>query len=91
MAQDGQDKRGTPGAVAAADGHAGRTEMEAIVAATRSGAEICRISAVTGTIGPGKTAGLLMLAENPLADIGAIRRDNMMLIMKDGHMVKNEF
>lgn len=41
-------------------------------------------------IEPGKTADLLVLAENPLADIGAIRRDNMMLIMKDGHMVKNE-
>jgi len=34
---------------------------------------------------------LIGAAENPLADIGAIRRDNMMLIMEDGHMVKNEF
>jgi len=46
-----------------------------------------------GACPAGRPALILLIgaAENPLADIGAIRRDNMMLIMEDGHMVKNEF
>jgi imidazolonepropionase-like amidohydrolase len=69
---------------------AGMTEMEAIVAATKSGAEICRIDQVTGTITPGKAADLLVLSENPLSDIGAICPENMKLIMKDGQVVSGD-
>lgn len=68
---------------------AGMTEMEAIVAATRSGSEILRIDDVAGTIEPGKSADLLVLRENPLEDIAALSEPNMLLIMKEGRTVKD--
>jgi imidazolonepropionase-like amidohydrolase len=68
---------------------AGLSEMEAIVAATRSGAEILRIEEITGTIEPGKAADLVVLAANPLADITKLARENMVLIMAGGQAVKN--
>jgi imidazolonepropionase-like amidohydrolase len=63
--------------------------MEAIVAATRSGAEILRIEEITGTIEPGKAADLLVLGSNPLADITKLARENMVLIMAGGQAVRN--
>jgi imidazolonepropionase-like amidohydrolase len=69
---------------------AGMSEMDAIVAATRSGAEILRIEQLTGTVEPGKAADLLVLAASPLADITKLARENMVLIMKDGQAVKND-
>ncbi len=68
---------------------AGLTEMEAIVAATRSGAEILKIEDVTGTIEEGKSADLLVLEGNPLDDIGAIAAAEMVLIMKEGRPVRD--
>jgi imidazolonepropionase-like amidohydrolase len=68
---------------------AGMTEMEAIVAATRSGSEILRIDDVAGTIERGKSADLLVLRENPLEDIAALSEPNMLLIMKEGRTVKD--
>ncbi len=69
---------------------AGMTEMEALVAATRSGAEILRISEVTGTIESGKRADLLVLRANPLEDISRLAAANMALIMKGGELIKDE-
>jgi Imidazolonepropionase and related amidohydrolases len=69
--------------------HAGLTEMEAIVAGTKSGAEILKIEDVTGTLVPGKSADLLVLRTNPLDDIAAIDEDNMTLILKEGQVAKN--
>jgi imidazolonepropionase-like amidohydrolase len=69
---------------------AGLSEMEAIVAATRSGAEILQIEQLTGTIEPGKAADLLVLAADPLADITKLARENMVLIMAGGQAVKND-
>jgi imidazolonepropionase-like amidohydrolase len=68
----------------------GMSEMEAIVAATRSGAEILRIGQLTGTIEPGKAADLLVLAADPLAGISKLARENMVLIMKDGQVVRSD-
>lgn len=68
----------------------GMSEMDAIVAATRSGAEILQIEHLTGTVEPGKAADLLVLAADPLADITKLARENMVLIMKDGRAVKND-
>jgi imidazolonepropionase-like amidohydrolase len=69
---------------------AGMSEMDALVAATRSGAEILRIEQLTGTVEPGKAADLLVLAANPLADIAKLARENMVLIMAGGQAVKND-
>ena len=68
---------------------AGLSEMEAIVAATRSGAEILRIDQLTGTVEPGKAADLLVLAADPLTGITKLAIENMVLIMADGKAVKN--
>lgn len=69
---------------------AGMSEMDAIIAATRSGAEILRIEQVTGTVEPGKAADLLVLAADPLADVTKLASENMVLIMADGQAVKND-
>ncbi|MDA8323608.1 MAG: amidohydrolase family protein [Actinomycetota bacterium] len=66
---------------------AGLTEMEALVAATRSGAEILRIEDRVGTIEPGKVADLLVLTENPLDDIANLSQPNMAMIFSGGRLV----
>ena len=68
---------------------AGMTPMEAIVAATKSGAEILRIADATGTLEKGKSADLLVLRQNPIEDIGSLSEENMLLILKEGRPVKD--
>ncbi len=51
----------------------GMTPMQAIVAATRNGAEAAGMARELGTIEPGKIADLILLDRDPLADIHAIR------------------
>ena len=48
--------------------------MEALVAATRTGAEVIGVASEVGTIEPGKRADLLLLSANPLGDIRNLRR-----------------
>ncbi len=43
--------------------------MEAILAATKNGAEMLKIDNITGTLEEGKFADLLVLSDNPLEDI----------------------
>jgi imidazolonepropionase-like amidohydrolase len=52
----------------------GLTPMEAIVAATRRGAELLGAADRLGTIAPGKLADLLILSASPLDDIANLRR-----------------
>lgn len=68
---------------------AGLTEMEAIVTATRAGAEILRIEEETGTIQAGKAADLLVLRRDPLEGIAALDEAEMLLIMRHGRVVKD--
>ncbi len=68
---------------------AGLTEMEAVVAATRAGAEILRIEDETGTLEPGKAADLIVLRSDPLTDISALREEEMLLVLKQGRVVKD--
>jgi imidazolonepropionase-like amidohydrolase len=70
---------------------AGLTNMEALVAATKSGAEILKIDDVTGTLEAGKSADFLVLDRNPLDDISAVDVDHMVLIAKEGRPVKDSF
>ena len=53
---------------------AGLSPMEAIMAATRRPAERLGKRDVLGTIMPGRSADLLVLAADPLADIRNVRR-----------------
>jgi imidazolonepropionase-like amidohydrolase len=60
--------------------------MEAIVAATRTGAETLRIGDLTGTLEAGKSADLLGLAANPLNDISALADENIALVVREGEI-----
>ena len=53
---------------------AGLTPLEAIVAATRNGAEVIGVADQLGTIEQGKLADLLILSANPLENIENIRQ-----------------
>lgn len=66
----------------------GLSEMEALVAATRSGAEMLRIDRITGTLEAGKFADLLVLRRNPLDSIENLCTENMDVIMKEGSFVR---
>lgn len=57
----------------------GMTEMQALVAATRNGAMACRGLEDYGTIEVGKSADMILLAADPLADIRNIRRQEMVM------------
>jgi imidazolonepropionase-like amidohydrolase len=67
---------------------AGMTEMEALVAATRTGAELCGVADELGTVEEGKLADLIALAADPLEDISNIRQ--LKLVLKDGVLVETE-
>ncbi len=64
----------------------GYTEMEAIEAATRIGAEALGISNTLGTIEAGKTADLIVVDGNPLKDISDLR--NVVMVIQNGKIVK---
>ena len=66
----------------------GFTPLEAIVAATRNGAEVIGILDELGTIEPGKLADLLILKANPLADIENIRQIEW--VLQDGEPNRRE-
>ena len=57
----------------------------AIVAATRTAAEVCRASDQLGTIEPGKLADLIAVTANPLEDVAHLRR--LAVVVKDGRVV----
>lgn len=57
----------------------GATPMEAIVAATKVGAEVCAASDRLGTIEKGKIADLVVLAGDPLKDIKQLRTATMII------------
>lgn len=63
----------------------GFTPLQALTAATRSGAAAARLERDLGTLTPGKRADLLVLAADPLADIRNIRR--VETVIKDGRVI----
>lgn len=65
----------------------GSSPLEAIVAATRIGAEVCGALDRLGTIEKGKMADLLVLSGDPLQDIKAIRTAE--IIIQNGVVVKS--
>jgi imidazolonepropionase-like amidohydrolase len=63
----------------------GYSPMQAIVAATRMGAEVCRIADKTGTLEAGKLADLLVVDGDPLVDINVLQDPaRLLIVMKDG-------
>jgi len=67
---------------------AGMTEMEALMAATRTSAELCGVADRLGTVEVGKLADLIVLSADPLQDISNIRA--LTLVFKDGNAVETE-
>jgi len=64
---------------------AGLSEMDTLIAATRTSADLCCALDRLGTIEPGKLADLVVLPENPLDDISNARKATM--VMKGGKIV----
>lgn len=68
----------------------GLTPMQAIVAGTRTSAELCGLEGELGTIEAGKIADIVVVRGDPLADIDAVRKsDNILLVLKDGVLAKD--
>ena len=63
----------------------GMKPMAALIAATRTSADLCDKGDDLGTIEVGKLADLVALGGDPLANISAVR--DVRLVMKDGHIV----
>jgi imidazolonepropionase-like amidohydrolase len=64
---------------------AGMTEMEALIAATRTSADLCGVLDRLGTVEEGKLADLIVLSANPLENINNIRK--LKLVLKGGNLV----
>ncbi len=63
----------------------GMTPMQAIVASTRSAAELLHLDDRVGTLAPGKLADLLLVDGDPLADIRILAEsDKLALVVKGG-------
>jgi imidazolonepropionase-like amidohydrolase len=63
----------------------GFTPMEAIVAATKNGAEACNLLNKTGTLEAGKFADLIVIKGNPLEDVKILQdKANIKLVVKEG-------
>jgi len=69
---------------------AGIEIMDVLVAATKAGADCLNVGDITGTLETGKYADLIVLNNNPLDNIRNINTEDMVVIMKEGHIIKNE-
>jgi imidazolonepropionase-like amidohydrolase len=68
----------------------GLTPMQAIVAGTRTSAELCGLSDELGTIEAGKIADVVVVRGDPLADIDAVGiPDNVLLVLKAGVVARD--
>lgn len=69
----------------------GFTPMEAIIAATRQGAELMRMEYEVGQVKAGFLADLLVLSGNPLDDIRILQnQDRILGVMKGGRFAKRD-
>ncbi len=67
---------------------AGMTPMQALIAATRTSAELCGVDDILGTLEAGKVADLIVVADDPLEDVSHLR--NLEMIFKNGKPVDIE-
>ena len=68
----------------------GFSPMEAIVAATKHGAELLRLEHECGTIDEGKCADILVVDGDPLADIAILQdRSKLAVVMANGKVMVN--
>lgn len=68
----------------------GMTPMQAIVAGTRTSAELCGVDDKLGTLEAGKLADVVVVKGDPLADIDSLGvNDNILLVLKEGRAASN--
>ena len=68
----------------------GMTPMQAIQASTLNAARLLRTDKNVGTLEPGKLADVILLSGNVLDDISTIANtNNIKIVLKGGHIVKN--
>lgn len=67
---------------------AGMDPMQIIVAATRNAARVCGLEKELGTIEAGKTADLIVIKGNPLADLKNLK--NIIMVIHNGEIIRNE-
>ena len=69
----------------------GMSNMEAIVAGTRTGSELMLMADKIGTLEAGKFADVAICSGNPLKDISAVSMaENIRMVISDGKVIKNE-
>jgi imidazolonepropionase-like amidohydrolase len=68
----------------------GLSPMQAIVAGTSASAELCGVADTLGTVTVGKLADLVVVRDNPLADIDSLGKpENILLVVKEGKAMSN--
>jgi len=68
----------------------GMSPQEAIMAGTKNAAKCLEIEDKIGTIEPGKIADIIISKKDPIANIKSLGNpDNVMLVMKEGKIVKD--
>ena len=68
----------------------GMTPMQAIVAGTKTSAELCDVADSLGTLEAGKLADVVVVKGDPLADIDSLAdKDNILLVLKEGKTASN--
>ena len=66
----------------------GMTPMQIIEASTRNGADELRLGSQVGTLEAGKSADILVVAGDPLADLQALRK--VSLVVHNGTIIRDE-
>lgn len=70
----------------------GMTPMQAIVASTRTGAELLQLADDVGTIEVGKLADIIVVKGNPQEDIDLFGdKESVIHVMKDGKVVRSDW
>ncbi|MGO3326800.1 amidohydrolase family protein [Gordonia sp. (in: high G+C Gram-positive bacteria)] len=68
----------------------GMTPMQAIVAGTKTSAELCDVADTVGTLEAGKLADIVVVKGDPLADIDCLAdKDNILLVLQEGKTASN--
>lgn len=70
--------------------HGGMTPMQAIVASTKTAAELLRLDRQTGTLAAGKLADILVVDGDPLADLGMLALpERLAMVVKSGAVARD--